>query len=106
MSEACQNCRGTGYIPNDPDLSKLQLCLTCGGTGEVDEERDFVMERAKLEADREDAEEGRQERIREQLESIFSKADQPEAWPEDRSKRSQIIGDIAEELVFGNGKEE
>ena len=47
-----------------------------------------------------------QERIREQLAAAFSKNDPPEASPEDRSKRSQIIGDIAEELVFGNGKEE
>ena len=31
-------------------------------------ERDFVMERARLEADREDAEEGRQERLREKKE--------------------------------------
>ena len=139
MSEACQDCRGTGYVPNDPDLEKLRLCLTCGGTGELDEERDFAMERSKLAADREDAEEGRQERLREKkegnpagfwelteveqslwmankraeldkmlvrVESIFSKDGPPEAWPEDRSKRSQIIGDIAEELVFGNGKEE
>ena len=44
--------------------------------------------------------------VREQLEAAFSKDGPPEAWPEDRSKRSQIIGDIAEELVFGNGKEE
>ena len=42
---------------------------------------------------------------KEKLEAAFSKADQPEASPEDRSKRSQIIGDIAEELVFGDGKE-
>jgi len=35
---------------------------------DIPEGRDFVMERAKLEADREDAEEGRQERIREKLE--------------------------------------
>ena len=47
-----------------------------------------------------------QERIREQLAAAFSKDGPPEAWPEDRSKRSRIIGDIAEELVFGNGKEE
>jgi len=46
-----------------------------------------------------------QERIREQLAAAFSKNDPPEASPEDRSKRSQIIGDIAEELVFGDGKE-
>jgi len=35
---------------------------------DADEERDFVMERARLEADREDAEEGRQERLREKIE--------------------------------------
>ena len=138
MSEACQDCRGTGYVPNDPDLEKLRLCLTCGGTGEMDEERDLAMERSKLAADREDAEEGRQERLREKkegnpagfwelteveqslwmankraeldkmlvrVESIFSKDDPPEASPEDGTARSQIIGDIAEELVFGNGKE-
>ena len=46
-----------------------------------------------------------QERIREQLAAAFSKDGPPEAWPEDRSKRSQIIGDIAEELVFGDGEE-
>ena len=43
--------------------------------------------------------------VREQLEAAFSKADQPEASPEDRPERSQIIGDIAEELVFRDGKE-
>ena len=45
-------------------LDKLQL------SADDDEpiERDFVMERAKLEADREDAEEGRKERLREKIE--------------------------------------
>ena len=40
------------------------------------------------------------------LARIFAKDDLPEAWPEDRSKRSRIIGDIVKELVFGNGKED
>jgi len=44
--------------------------------------------------------------MKEKLEAAFSGNDPPEAWPEDRSRRSQIIGDIAEELVFGDGKEE
>jgi len=43
---------------------------------------------------------------KEKLESIFSTDDPDEASPEDRTKRPQIIGDIAEELVFGDGKEE
>jgi len=99
----CPDCGGTGYVPNDPDLGPLRLCLTCHGNGEV--ERDFVMERAKLESDREDAEEGRQERIREQLEAAFSKNDPPEASPEDR-RTGREIKDIAAGLVFGDGKEE
>ena len=132
MSEACQDCRGTGYVPNDPDLEKLRLCLTCGGTGELDEERDFAMERSKLAADREDAEEGRQERLREKkegnpagfwelteveqslwmankraeldkmlvrVESIFSKADQPEASPED-GRTGRKIEDIAATIAW------
>ena len=44
--------------------------------------------------------------MKEKLEAAFSKADQPEASPEDRPERSRIIGDIVKELVFGNGKEE
>jgi len=44
--------------------------------------------------------------MKEKLESIFSKDDPPEASPEDRTARPQIIGDIAYELVFGDGKEE
>ena len=43
--------------------------------------------------------------MKEKLESIFSTDDPDEAGPEDRTARSQIIGDIAEELVFGDGKE-
>jgi len=44
--------------------------------------------------------------MKENVEAAFSKDGPPEAWPEDRSKRSRIIGDIVKELVFGNGKEE
>jgi flagellar biosynthesis/type III secretory pathway M-ring protein FliF/YscJ len=65
---------------------------------DADEERDFVMERAKLEADREDAEEGRQERIREKLEAIFSQDDPDEASPEDR-RTGREIEDIAAMIV-------
>jgi len=38
---------------------------------------------------------------KEKLESIFSTDDPPEASPEDRTARPQIIGDIAYELAFG-----
>ena len=44
--------------------------------------------------------------MKEKLESIFSKYDPPEASPEDRTARPQIIGDIAYELAFGGGKED
>jgi len=44
--------------------------------------------------------------MKEKLESIFSKDDPDEASPEDRTARPQIIGDIAYELAFGNGKED
>jgi hypothetical protein len=39
--------------------------------------------------------------MKEKLGSIFSKDDPDEASPEDRTKRPQIIGDIAYELAFG-----
>jgi hypothetical protein len=140
MSEACQDCRGTGYVPNDPDLEKLRLCLTCGGTGELDE-RDKDWEEEKLELARRLLEgwtdrttigvmgaaeytekeariygqtdtatfagmDAAAKATKEKLEAAFSKADQPEASPEDRPERSRIIGDIVKELVFGNGKED
>ena len=44
--------------------------------------------------------------MKEKLESIFSTDDPDEASPEDRTARPQIIGDIAYELAFGNGKED
>lgn len=46
------------------------------------------------------------ETMKAKLAAIFSRDDPGEASPEDRADRSQIIGDIAEELVFGDGKEE
>jgi hypothetical protein len=66
---------------------------------DIPEGRDFVMERAKLEADREDAEEGRQERIREKLEAAFSKDDPPEASPEDR-RTGREIKEIAATIAW------
>ena len=42
--------------------------------------------------------------VREQLEAAFSKADQPEASPEDR-ENAKSIKEMADELVFGDGEE-
>lgn len=70
--------------------------------------RDFVMERAKLQADREDAEEGRQERIRERLEAAFSDDDPDEACPGERidaRTSARRIADIAAMILQEAGGE-
>ena len=41
---------------------------------------------------------------KEKLEAAFSKADQPEASPEDR-ENAKSIKEMADELVFGDGEE-
>ena len=90
-AERCPICFGKGNIftPNcySTDGGTTETCHGCGGTGWI-----TVQDEAAR-------------AIKDKLESIFSTDDPPEASPEDRTARPQIIRDIAAGLVFGDKKE-
>jgi hypothetical protein len=61
LTGPCSNCGGKGFTLSDPD-GKLLECPDCDG--DENTERDYAAERAKEQAEREDAEDYRRELAR------------------------------------------